>query len=498
MKFQHEKKEESTKKQSLHFLLLILFCVILLATTLTAPVIGSYGRNITFGTIKISYEELNRVVSKIHNFTEQANADYHDKNALEKMTLSDGKRTITLRNQLSLQSVKELPAASYRLLFSYENDNQLAPITSVQLDFSDSSRNLSVEGNNFEQVDALFSLLSEQMNTYSFYIGGPMQRTLGGFACLIILFLALLFLMHPNVKAPGKLVVSAIIFSLVFLILLLALPFNRWLPGFLLYDPKAAFLPRNSPIFTFLGFILTTLPFIISGLRWLLKKRKEADQKEQGFVTKLEEIEKKVEEVQNVASTRDQISDIEGDLRKLANDFFDNKTTKIFSKKKDEIEIATREARLNKEWGPVYSFLIDGLNSLVGVYNTHLPDNEKISLKLPEMPRNLFSTETDNYKGEITFHNGREISIYCSVSRPLTTDVLPSLYFDIRNEKKEMLVRAAVKMDAEKKHFRVYEILNKTTFSLKEFSEPVVLTYDNYQTILLNFLKNLIEYQLVS
>jgi hypothetical protein len=79
----------------------------------SSPIYGSYSRNVSFGITKITYNELSQLIDKTHNFVERANAKYNDEQRNEILTISDGKRTIKLKNQINFTSEKELPEFAY-------------------------------------------------------------------------------------------------------------------------------------------------------------------------------------------------------------------------------------------------------------------------------------------------------------------------------------------------------------------------------------------------
>jgi hypothetical protein len=113
---------------------------------------------------------------------------------------------------------------------------------SVTIDLSDSLRQVSVSGESADQVEALSNLLEKDLRRYATPIGGTKFRRFAGM-CLSMLFLTSLMISSAycwhtrNCSALGMPICSALGF-----LLLLFVPWNRLLPGFILYQ-------RYSPFF---------------------------------------------------------------------------------------------------------------------------------------------------------------------------------------------------------------------------------------------------------
>jgi hypothetical protein len=116
------------------------------------------------------------------------------------------------------------------------------PISSVAIDLGDSLRQASVDGESAHKVEALSKLLEKDFHRHSTAAGGVKFRRVAG-VCLSMLFLTSLMISSAycwktgNGNALGKPICSAIGFLLVIMV-----PWNQLLPGFVLYQ-------RYSPFF---------------------------------------------------------------------------------------------------------------------------------------------------------------------------------------------------------------------------------------------------------
>lgn len=463
----------------------------------SAPVYGSYSRNISFGTTKITYNELMQLIEKTHNFVERTNANFDERISNERVSIGDGKRTVKVRNQINLNLVKELPRVAYFASYSIDSSNANSPITCIQFDFSDSYRTLTIEGNNSEQVDALFSLLRDEMDTYSFFLGGHTFRGVGGFAILILfVFFPLLFVISASgisKKAVGIVVLSC----LTILVVICVMPFDKWLPGFVVYDPNASFLARNSALFTFLSFIVFPVPFIGNGILWIIKKHKEEDQRTERIESKIGDAIQKVEEIKKSPNiSYSNLSIVEDDIRNIAEEFFSNRDAKMLLKKRDEVELETREMRLNTEWRPVYLFLVNGLIKLLESYNEKLIDTENISYEIPVLPNNIFSKETAGYKGTIKFNTGVTMLMHFYLRLPYEKDLLPSVIFEIQADlDRRKSAQIVMEIEPIERVIKFHSSYDEMNIGMGRNEEK--LENDNYMVIILDFLKKIIEHQLI-
>ncbi|MGE5214301.1 MAG: hypothetical protein ACM3NN_11495, partial [Nitrospirota bacterium] len=127
--------------------------------------------------------------------------------------------------------------------FSYTYEQSDKPISSVTIDLGDSSRRISVKGESADKVDAISNLIEKDFRQHSTAIGGQKFRRVTG-VCLSMIFLTSLMIGSACFWKTRRFceLAMAVCSALGFLLVLL-LPWNRFLPGFVLYQQ------RYSPFF---------------------------------------------------------------------------------------------------------------------------------------------------------------------------------------------------------------------------------------------------------
>jgi len=157
---------------------------------------------------------------------------------------------------LSLASSVAFPNQVFGFSYTYNQADK--PISSVTIDLDDSLRRVSVSGESADRVEALSKLLDKDFHRYSTAAGGVKFRRVAGI-CFSMLFLTSLMISSAycwntrNYRASGMPICSAIGFLLVLL-----LPWNRFLPGFVLYQRYSSFfLIRHAPEILLLAVFVT-------------------------------------------------------------------------------------------------------------------------------------------------------------------------------------------------------------------------------------------------
>ena len=169
----------------------------------------------------------------------------------------------------SMASSVAFPKEVFRFCYTYYRSDQ--PISSVTLDFSDYSRRVSVTGEAADQVHSITNLLENDLLRYSTTIGGALFRRVAGL-CLLVAFLTPLMFSSAywwntrRYNALGMLVCSAL-----GLLLVLLVPWNRYLPGFALYQSYSPFfLVRHAAPIFFISLVATLVGIPLSHFlpRW--------------------------------------------------------------------------------------------------------------------------------------------------------------------------------------------------------------------------------------
>ena len=215
----------------------VLFCVcVSLAISRANAAESSQVRDLP--PLKLGATDLDAILLETSAFINVANGSEDSGWDIVKLTI-DG-QNIEIPH-LSQASSVAFPNEVFRFSYTYQQASK--PISSVTIDLGDSLRRVSVSGESADKVEGLSELLQKDFRRYSIAAGGSKFRGVTGI-CLSMLFLSSLMISGAYCwnnrhcrTALGMPICSAIGFLLVLLV-----PWNRFLPGFVLYQ-------RYSPIF---------------------------------------------------------------------------------------------------------------------------------------------------------------------------------------------------------------------------------------------------------
>ena len=166
-----------------------------------------------------------------------------------------------------------LPSRGKLFRFCYTYSRPDKPISSVTLDFSDYSRQVSVSGEAADRVEALSKLVEKDLLRYSTTIGGATFRRVAG-VCLSLTFLTSLIVSRYLWNTRTYTALGMLVCSGVGLLLLLLVPWHRYLAGFALYQSYSPFflIRHAAPIF-FFSLVATLLGIPLS---YFLPRRSKA------------------------------------------------------------------------------------------------------------------------------------------------------------------------------------------------------------------------------
>jgi hypothetical protein len=148
--------------------------------------------------------------------------------------------------RFQLESNLAFPKDIFSFSYAYELSDK--PISSVTIDLGDYARRISVSGESADKVVALSNLVEKDFRLHSTAIGG------GKFRRMVGIFLSMTFLIAFMVGSVsfwktrcywdlGMSICAALGFLLV-----VQVPWNRFLPGFVLYQRRSPFFfVRHSP-----------------------------------------------------------------------------------------------------------------------------------------------------------------------------------------------------------------------------------------------------------
>ena len=199
--------------------------------------------------LKMGATDLDAILLKTHSLIDAANGS--EDSGREIVTIRIAGEEIEIPH-LSLASSVAFPDEVFGFAYMYSQTDK--PISSVTIDLGDSLRRVSVSGESADKVEELSELLEKDFRRYSTAAGGLKFRRAAGI-CLSMLFLSLLMIggaycwNNRNCRvALGMPICSAIGFLLVLLV-----QWNRFLPGFVLYQRYSPFfVVRHAPEIFFL------------------------------------------------------------------------------------------------------------------------------------------------------------------------------------------------------------------------------------------------------
>ena len=224
----------------MRFAVLFSVCVSLAISRANA---AEFSQTYDLPPLKMGATDLDAILLESHAFIDAANGPGDSGWEMVKVSI-DG-QDIEIPH-LSLASSVAFPNEVFR--FSYTYQQAAKPISSVTIDLGDSLRRISVSGESANKVEALSKLLEKDFRRYATAAGGVKFRRVAG-VCLSMLFLTSLLISSVNYwnnrnrSALGILICSAVGFLLVLLV-----PWNRFVSGFVLYQRYSPFfLIRHAP-----------------------------------------------------------------------------------------------------------------------------------------------------------------------------------------------------------------------------------------------------------
>ena len=139
----------------------ILFICLFGTISVIAKVDVSFYREATFGPMRISYSDLNQVISQTQSLVATANQAHEEGQRNAKIRIESKGSTFRLEGNVDKDSFSQAPSSANYVFFEYQNWN--APISHIELRLSDLRRTLEVKGNSKEQVDAVYGVLTSKL-----------------------------------------------------------------------------------------------------------------------------------------------------------------------------------------------------------------------------------------------------------------------------------------------------------------------------------------------
>lgn len=243
-----------------------------LATTWVIAKNTEFSQNRNLPPLRLAAADLDTILLRTQSLIAEANGPSAEQDsARESVKLGIRGHEIEIAH-FSLASSVAFPREIFRFSYSYNRPDK--PISSVIIDLGDYSRHVSVTGDAEDQVKATSNLIEKDLRRFSTPIGGASFRRVAGL-CLAVVFLASIgvsgawWLQTRAYNVSGMLVCSVL-----GLLLVLLVPWDRYLPGFVLYQSYSPFLLiRYAPYIAFLSLIATLVGIPLAYFLPRLRKR---------------------------------------------------------------------------------------------------------------------------------------------------------------------------------------------------------------------------------
>src|SRR5437867_2056572 len=164
---------------------LISVCLSLTTLTLSAKV-GEFSQSRDLPPLKLAAADLDAILHKTHALIAAVNGPLAEQEfARESVKLGVRGHEIEIPH-FSLASSVAFPREVFRFSYAYSRPDK--PISFVTFDFSDYSRRVTVSGDTADQVEAISSLLENDLLRHSSMVGGAKFRHVVG-VCLSLALL---------------------------------------------------------------------------------------------------------------------------------------------------------------------------------------------------------------------------------------------------------------------------------------------------------------------
>ena len=220
-----------------------------LATTWVIAKNTEFSQSRNLPPLRLAAADLDTILLRTQSLIAEANGPSSEQDSgRESVKLGVGGREIEIPH-LSTASGVAFPKELFRFSYTYSRPDK--PISSLTLDFSDYSRQVSVTGQTADRVEAISKLVEKDLLHYSTAIGGATFRHL----------IVSRYLWNTRTStALGMLVCSGL-----GLLLLLLVPWHRYLAGFALYQSYSPFfLIRHAALIFFFSLVATLLGIPLS------------------------------------------------------------------------------------------------------------------------------------------------------------------------------------------------------------------------------------------
>jgi hypothetical protein len=245
----------------MRFAVLLSVCVSLATTSLSNG--GEFSQVRDLPPLRLAAADLDTILLKVQSLIAAANGPSSEQNSGREIVKIGVRGKEIEIPHFSLASSVAFPKELFRFCYTYDLPNK--PISSVTLDFSDYSRRVSVTGQSADQVQSITNLLENDLLRYSTTIGGAMFRRIAGLCLLAVFLTSLMFSSAYWWNSRRSSALAMLFCSALGLLLVLFVPWDRYLPCFALcqsYSPF--FLVRHAASIFFLSLVVTLVGIPLS------------------------------------------------------------------------------------------------------------------------------------------------------------------------------------------------------------------------------------------
>jgi len=233
-----------------------------------------YTRSTDLPSIRISYDDLDALLSKCYRLAQTANASITNSEAKDSLKIAFDQQEIKTAGH-ALSGTTRLP----KTLQEYDYDFAMydAPVASIQINLSDSYRKIYVSGTSADEVEAVFTQLERGFLEHSVNFTGRRFRLWCSAILNLVFILGAVCSAAYGLGAGWKKWPLVFVLSVAGMILLFTLPFERWLPGMAAFKDDASFIIRRAPEISFVSLVIgvIAIPLGILVPMWLNKKSSE-------------------------------------------------------------------------------------------------------------------------------------------------------------------------------------------------------------------------------
>lgn len=277
----------SRQKQTMKLKIALLFLLTLGTLSSFGQRTVNYLRTNDYNRLRISIDELKKIVSSIQYYFDETPKDSTDQFRIIAFKCDFSKKG----KALSLSSFKQiaelnLDGESYNdivLIYSWDTK----PISEITFYLNCSYRKISISGTDEKKVEALFRDIDAQLKATETTLAWiNWEMVFGIAATLLYVFLIPilayavvdLFTKKRNRKTTVVFLISGTYCIAAVIFFFSPFSFRDMLPGFLLSPNKTSWIDNNANLLGFIGFIFTIIPIIYKTTKWVWREHAtEAD-----------------------------------------------------------------------------------------------------------------------------------------------------------------------------------------------------------------------------